>query len=141
MFTAYIVVTVFAAAMNAYAAYVDLSGVEWIVNFMTSYGVPQSWLFLLAVLKAAAALGLLRGIAFPLIGSAAALGIVAYFVGAEVTVVRARCWSHIVFPVLFLLPAAASLVLLLTTGGESFDVHGRKRNASGGWVELRPPPW
>jgi hypothetical protein len=124
VFIAYIVVTILAAAMNAYAAYVDLSGAKWIVSFMNSYGVPRSWLFLLAVLKAAGAAGLLLGIAFPLIGSAAALGIVAYFVGAIVTVVRARRWVHIIFPVLFLLPAAASLVLLLTAGGESLDVRG-----------------
>jgi hypothetical protein len=32
-------------------------------------------------------------------------------VGAIVTVVRARCYSHLVFPVLFLLPAMGSLVL------------------------------
>jgi hypothetical protein len=124
MFTAYIAVTILAAAMNAYAAYVDLSGAEWILDFMSRYGVPQSWLFLLAVLKAAGALGLLVGIALPVIGSAAALGIVAYFAGAIVTVVRARCWSHIALPVVFLLPAAASLVLLFTAGDASFDVRG-----------------
>jgi hypothetical protein len=124
MFTAYIVVTVLAAAMNAYAAYLDFSRAEWILAFMTRYGVPQSWLFLLAVLKAAGALGLLVGIAFPVIGSAAALGIVAYFVGAIVTVVRARCWSHIAFPAFFLLPAAASFVLLFTAAGESCHVRG-----------------
>jgi len=49
----------------------------------------------------------------PLIGAAAAIGLVAYFVGAIVTVVRARCWSHIPYPVIFLLTGAGSLVLRL----------------------------
>lgn len=115
MFTAYVVVTVLAAAINAYAAYVDFTGAEWVLDNMTKYGVPQSWLFLLGVLKAAGALGLLVGIGVPLIGAAAAVGLVAYFVGAIVTVVRARWYSHIAYPVVFLLPPAASLTLLLAS--------------------------
>ena len=108
--------------MNAYAAYVDFSGPEWILHNMTRYGVPRSWLFLLGVLKAVGALGLLVGIAVPMIGSAAALGLVAYFVGAIVTVVRARCYSHIGYPIAFLLPAAAALFFLLTSGAEPLAV-------------------
>jgi DoxX-like family len=115
MFTAYVVVTVLAAALNAYAAYVDFTGAAWVLDNMTKYGVPQSWLFLLGGLKAAGALGLLVGIGVPLIGAAAAVGLVAYFVGAIVTVVRARWYSHIAYPVAFLLPPAASLALLLAS--------------------------
>lgn len=113
MFTAYIVVTLVAIAMNAYAAYVDFTGAAWVLDNMTKYGVPQSWLFLLGVLKAAGALGLLIGIGVPLIGAAAATGLIAYFLGAVVTVVRARWYSHIGYPMAFLLPPAASLALLL----------------------------
>jgi DoxX-like family len=82
---------------------------------MTRYRVLHSWLPLLAVLEAAAAVGLLVGIGVHLIGSAAAIGLIAYFVGAIVTVVRAHVWSHIAYPVLFLLPPTASLVLLLAS--------------------------
>jgi hypothetical protein len=113
MFTAYVVVTLVTAAMNAYAAYVEFTRADWIVENLNKYGVPLSWLFLLGVLKSAAVVGLLVGIAIPVIGSAAAIGLIAYFTGAFVTVVRARCWSHIPAPVLFLLPPTASLVLLL----------------------------
>jgi hypothetical protein len=115
MFTAYIVVTAVSAAIYAYAAYVDFTGPRWMLDNMATYGVPRSWLFLLGVLKAAGALGLVVGIGVPVIGSAAALGLVAYFVGAIVTVVRARCYSHTGYPVLFLLPAAASFTLLLNS--------------------------
>ncbi|MFN2556789.1 MAG: DoxX family protein [Nitriliruptorales bacterium] len=115
MFTAYILFTVLAVAMTAYAAYVDFTGAEWVLDNMTKYGVPGSWLFLLGVLKAAGALGLLVGIGVPLVGAAAAIGLVAYFAGAVVTVVRSRWYSHIGYPVLFLLPSAASLSLLLAS--------------------------
>ena len=113
MSTAYILVTVLAAAITAYAAYVDFRRAEWVLENMTNYGVPHSWLFLLGVLKAAGALGLVIGIAVPLIGAAAAIGLLAYFVGAIVTVVRARWYSHIGYPLIFLLPPVGSLVLLL----------------------------
>jgi hypothetical protein len=113
MFTAYVVVTVVAAVMNAYAAYVEFTRADWIVANLNRYGVPLSWLFLLGVLKTAAVLGLLVGIAVPVIGSAAAIGLMAYFTGAFVSVVRTRCWTHIPAPLLFLLPPTTSLVLLL----------------------------
>jgi hypothetical protein len=115
MFIAYLAVTVAAAAMSGYAAYVDLAGADWMVENLDRYGVPRSWLPLLAILKAAAAGGLLVGIALPLLGSAAAIGLVAYFVGAILTVLRARCWSHIAYPLVCLLPPAASLALLLVS--------------------------
>lgn len=113
MSTAYIAVTALAAAMSAYAAYVDFTRAEWILDNMTKYRVPEAWLFLLGVLKAAGALGLVVGIGVPLIGAAAAIGLVAYFVGAIVTVVCARSYSHIGYPLAFLLPPVGSLVLLL----------------------------
>jgi hypothetical protein len=113
--TAYIVVSILAAATYGYAAYVDFTRAPWLLDNMAKYGVPQSWLFPLGVLKAAGALGLLVGIAVPLIGAAAAIGLVAYFVGAIVTVVRARWYSHLHYPLLFLLPAAGWLVLLLAS--------------------------
>jgi hypothetical protein len=119
MFTAYLIVTVLAAAMNAYAAYVDFTGAEWVLDNMAKYGVPRSWLFLFGVLKGAGALGLLVGIGVPVIGAAAAIGLVAYFIGAIVTVVRARWYSHIGYPVAFLLPPAASLLLLLVSSSVS----------------------
>lgn len=115
MFTAYVVVTVLATAIYAYAAYVDFTSADWVLENMTSYGVPQSWLFLLGVLKAAGALGLLVGIGIPLIGAAAAVGLVAYFIGAIVTVMHARCYSHLGYPVAFLVPSATSLALLLAS--------------------------
>jgi len=115
MFTAYIVVTLVAACMNAYAAYASLTRASWILENMRRYGVPESWLFLLGVLLGSGSLGLLVGIGVHVIGSAAAIGLIAYFVGAFVTTARARAWSHLPYPLVFILPPAASLALLLAS--------------------------
>jgi hypothetical protein len=73
-------------------------------------GVPESWLTTLGTLKAAGALGLLVGlIGVPPIGTAAAVGLVLFFVGAIVTHLRARDYS--------IGPAAAFLVLAVAALG------------------------
>ncbi len=115
MFTAYVVVAVLAAAAYTYAAIADFTRAGWILNNMTKYGVPHSWLFSLGALKAAGALGLLVGIAVPLIGVAASVGLVLYFVGAIVTTMRAHMYAHLPYPVAFLLPAIGSLGLRLAS--------------------------
>jgi hypothetical protein len=112
VFAAYVVVTVLAAAANAYAATVDLTRAGWVVDNMSRLGVPTPWLPALGGLKAAGAAGLLVGIAVPPIGVAAAAGLVVYFLGAVATVVRARWYAH-VYPLPFLALAAASLALRL----------------------------
>jgi hypothetical protein len=61
--------------------------------------------------KAAGAAGLLVGLFVPVIGVLAAIGLVLYFAGAVVTVVRARWYSHIPYPLVFLAPVAASMAL------------------------------
>ena len=74
-------------------------------------GVPESWLPMLGTLKAAGALGLLVGlIGVPLIGTAAAVGLVLFFVGAIITHLRVRDYS-IGPAAMFLLLAVAALVL------------------------------
>lgn len=109
MFTAYVVVTVLAVAANTYAAAVDFARVDWLIANMTELGIPHSQLFPLGALKAAGALGLLVGFAVPEIGLAAAVGLVLYFVGAVLTVVRARCWDQIPYPSAFLVLAVGAL--------------------------------
>jgi DoxX-like family len=111
MFTAYVVVTLMAVALNTYAAYVDFIRAEWVVANMTRYGIPHSWLFSLGALKGAGAAGLVIGLIMPPIGIAASAGLVAYFIGAIVTVMRAGWYPHLRYPIPFLLLAVASLVL------------------------------
>ena len=107
----YIVVTVLAASAAAISAIADLLRPDWLLDNMRKYGVPEWALGPLAVIKLTGALGLLIGLAVPPIGLTAAQGLTLYFFGAVITVVRARWYSHIIFPLPFLLLAVSSLAL------------------------------
>jgi hypothetical protein len=114
MFTAYVVVIVATIMANAGMVIADLAHAKFVVANSAEVGVPQSWLPLLAALKAAGAAGLglgLLGIRF--IGVAAATGLVLFFVGAVAAHVRARVYYNIAFPGGYLALAVASLVLTL----------------------------
>lgn len=113
MFTIYIAVTIFTAVANAYAAIVDFRRPQWVVDNITIWGGSYSWLFPLGALKAAGALELLVGIVVPLIGMAAAIGLVLFLVGAIAVVMRARWYSHLALPSTYLLLAIGSLALQL----------------------------
>ena len=114
MFTAYIVVTVLAAAANAFSATLDFVRFKQIIINMARVGVPESWITILGILKAAGALGLLIGIGVPLIGIAAGVGLVLFFVAAIITHLRVRDYSF-GLAVIFLLLAVAALILRLTS--------------------------
>ena len=113
MFTAYIIVTVLTAAANTYAANVDFRRPQWVIDNMTRWGGSYSWLFPHGALKAAGALGLLVGVGVPVIGIAAGVGLVLFFVGAIAVVMRARWYSHLPWPSTYLLLAIATLELRL----------------------------
>ncbi|MFC6964565.1 DoxX family protein [Halocatena marina] len=89
---------------------------EAILESMAEVDVKESWLPVLGILKAAGALGLLIGIGVPVpsIGTAAAVGLVVYFVGAAIVHLHAGDYSisgqHV-----YLLLAVATLVLSLMT--------------------------
>src|ERR1700746_256329 len=109
MFAAYIIVTILTGAANAYAASVDFRRPQWVLDNMTKWGGSHSWLFTLGVLKAAGPLGLLAGIGVPLIGIAAAIGLILFFVGAIAVVLRARWYSHLPWTATYLFLALCSL--------------------------------
>ncbi|WP_025273107.1 DoxX family protein [Haloglycomyces albus] len=111
MAIAHIVVTVAAALWVGFSAYALLSRAAFVVEAMEEYGVPRSWWSWLGWAKAAGAVGLIVGLVVPAIGIAAAIGLVVYFTGAVITVLRARAYRSVVFPILYLVPSAAALVL------------------------------
>lgn len=121
MFIGYVAVITLAAAANAFAAANDFIRPKWLVANMAKVGVPESRLTLLGVLKAAGALGLLIGISVPLIGTAAAVGLVLFFLGAIVTHLRARDYAIGSFgvAVMFLLLAGAALAMGLHAAGSA----------------------
>jgi hypothetical protein len=112
MFIAYIVVTLLAAAANIFSATLDFIRYKQVLINMAKAGVSESWITMLGILNAAGAIGLLVGIGVPLIGTAAAIGLIVFFVGAIITHLRARDYS-LGLAVVFLLLAVAAVVLRL----------------------------
>ena len=114
MFTTYLIVTVLTAAANIFSATCDFVRYEQVSIAMAKAGVPESWMTTLGILKAAGALGLLVGTGMPLIGTAAAAGLIVFFVGAIITHLRARAYSF-GLAIVFLLLAVAALALRLAS--------------------------
>jgi DoxX-like family len=118
MVTAYVVVTLLAIAANTFSGVAALVHFGPIIPGMARAGVPQSWLtFPIGTLKTAGAVGLLLGlIGVPLIGVAAAIGLVLFFVCAIYTHVRAGDYSaQFSLAIGFLVLAVAALVLGLAS--------------------------
>ncbi|PXY38558.1 DoxX family protein [Prauserella flavalba] len=114
MFTAHVVVTIVGAVLAAFSAGSVFFHANWVVEPLREYRVPRSWWPWLGAAKAAGAIGLLAGLFVPAIGVAAGIGLVLYFAGAVITVVRARWFSHVPFPLVYAAPVVASLVLGFT---------------------------
>src|SRR5215210_232636 len=113
MFAAYVVVTLLAIAANAFSGVAALVHFKPILPGMAKAGVPESWLTTLGTLKTVGAVGLLLGLlGVPPIGTAAAIGLVLFFVGAVITNLRAGDYSpQFGLAIGFLLLAVATLVL------------------------------
>ena len=84
---------------------------KWVVQPLTDHRIPRSWWPWLATAKAAGAAGLLFGLFVTVIGVIAGIGLVLYLTGAVITVVRARWFSHVPYPLLYAAPVVASLAL------------------------------
>lgn len=115
MSIAHVVVTVLAGVWVGYSAASLLLREKRIIQFLTDYGVPRSWWPWLGTAKAVGAAGLLVGLLVPIIGVLAGIGLVLYFAGAVITVVRARWYSHIPFPLMYMAPVVGALVLGFAT--------------------------
>ncbi|MGE5135177.1 MAG: DoxX family protein [Gemmatimonadota bacterium] len=116
MVIAYVVITVLAIAANTFSGVAALAHFKPILPGMARAGVPESWLtFPIGTLKTAGALGLLLGLAgVPVIGAAAAIGLILFFVCAVYTHVRAADYSaQFGLANGFLLLAVAALALNL----------------------------
>ncbi|MBF6240759.1 DoxX family protein [Nocardia otitidiscaviarum] len=113
MSTAAIIVSVLAALAALVAAGVDVVRADWVAGNMARYGVPRNWLPGLAGAKAVGGVGLLIGLAAQPLALAAAAGLTVYFVLALATVVRARAWSDVGYPLPYLALAVAALALQL----------------------------
>ena len=97
--TAYLVVALITAAVNTFSGVAAMTRFEPIMRTLRPAleraGVPESWLvFPIGFLKVAGAAGLLLGLlGVPLVGPAAAIGLILYFVCAAYTHLRVNDYS------------------------------------------------
>jgi hypothetical protein len=111
MHVTYLVATILAALMNGYAASLNFARAESVELVADRVQVSRRWMVPLGGVLASGAVGLLAGIAVPAIGTAAAIGLVLYFICAVTAHLRVRD-RQIGGALFFLLLAAAAL----TTG-------------------------
>jgi hypothetical protein len=103
-----IAVTLVAAAANGSAALLDFTRSPWVLGNMERVGVPEDGLRTLGALKLAGALGLLAGLAVPLLGVAAGIGLCLFFTGAVVVTARSGWYAHLPYPAGYLLLAVGA---------------------------------
>ncbi len=108
MHLTYLGTTILAALANGYAAALNFAGAESVKVIADRVQVSQRWMIPLGTLLASGAVGLLTGFAVPALGTAAAIGLVLYFICAVTVHVRVRD-RRIGGAVFFLLIAAAAL--------------------------------
>jgi SNF family Na+-dependent transporter len=108
MHVIYLATTILAALANGYAAALDFVGAESVKVVADRVEVSRRWMVPLGVLLASGAFGLLTGFAVPTLGTAAAIGLVLYFICAVTAHLRVRD-RQIGGAVFFLLLAAAAL--------------------------------
>ena len=108
MHVTYLVTTILAALANGYAASLNFAGAESVKVVADRVHVSRGWMVPLGTLLAAGAVGLLTGFAEPALGTAAAIGLVLYFICAVSAHLRAHD-RRLGGAVFFLLLAAAAL--------------------------------
>ena len=113
---AYLVITIVLAAMAMFSGIGKVRRDPRIVQVIHEVvGVPMKYFSLLAACEFAGALGVVLGIWWPLLGMAAGIGLVIYFVGASVSHLRVGDVKGIGPAAFMLLTAAAALAMRILT--------------------------
>lgn len=110
MDSAYVVVTIVVALANSYAAALNFAGAESVKVVADKVRVSRRWMIPFGALLASGAAGLVAGFAVPVLGTAAATGLVVYFACAVSAHVRVRD-PRVAGAVSFLVMAIAALVV------------------------------
>jgi hypothetical protein len=82
MYIIYVLITVVAALLYGYAAFLNFVGAESVKVVADRVQVSRKWMIPFGVLLASGAVGLVIGLVVPAIGIAAAIGLVLYFICA-----------------------------------------------------------
>jgi hypothetical protein len=90
MHIAYFAITIMAALAYGYAASLNFVGAESVKVVADRVRVSQKWMLPFGTLLAAGAIGLLIGFVVPVLGNAAAIGLILYFICAVGAHIRAR---------------------------------------------------
>jgi hypothetical protein len=109
MHITYVVITILAALAYSYAACLNFVGAESVKVVAAKVQVSQKWMIPFGMLLASGAVGLLIGLAVPALGTAAAIGLVVYFICALGAHVRVGD-PQIAGAVSFLVLAVAALI-------------------------------
>ncbi len=109
MYIVYIVVTLLTVVANSYAAYLNFVGAESVKAVADRLQVSRTWMIPFGTLLASGAAGLSMGFAVPVLGKAAAIGLILYFVCALSAHIRARD-PQVGGAVSFLVLAVAALI-------------------------------
>jgi hypothetical protein len=109
MHVIYIVITLLASIANGYAASLNFVGADSVKAVADRLQVSRTWMVPLGTLLGSGAAGLLIGFGVPLLGKAAAIGLIFYFVCALGAHIRARD-RQVGGAVTFLVLAVAALI-------------------------------
>jgi DoxX-like family len=110
MYIAYVAVTIMVALANGYAAVLSFAGAESVKVVADKVRVSRKWMIPFGFLLTSGAVGLLAGFAVPVLGTAAAIGLVVYFICAVSAHIRVRD-PTVAGAVIFLVLAVAVLVV------------------------------
>jgi len=108
MHVTYLAMTILAAFANGYAAGLNFAGAESVKVVADRVRVARRWMVPLGTVLACGAAGLLTGLVVPALGTAAAIGLVLYFICAVTAHLRVHD-RQVGGAVFFLLLAAAAL--------------------------------
>lgn len=122
MHTAYIIVTLLAAAFVGFSAWALATHAGFIMEPIERLRVPRSWWRWLAAAKAAGSAGLVVGLFLPVVAALAAICLVLYFAGAVVMALRVRWYGHIPVPLIYVAPVVAALALGFAAGWPHWSV-------------------
>ena len=116
MHVAYLLITSLFAAMVAFSGLGKIRRDPHQMRVIhETVGVPLKYFPLLAACEFSGALGLVLGIWWPILGVAAAIGLILYFVGATVSHLRVNDVKGIGPPAFMLVVAAAALATRMLT--------------------------
>jgi hypothetical protein len=113
VFATYLTLTIVAAVFTGTAAVTYLIGHEYPKAMADMKRLPRWWVPMLGMFLAAGSLGLLVGLALPVVGTIAAGGLVLYFVGALIAHLRVGSRKLAGWAVFFATVAATLVVNLI----------------------------